>query len=89
LPGFFVPVTFIVYCQIADKKTPAISRCKIRSIRQLDGTRLNVVSVDPVKLTRYRQADNRYPKLALRHSQVYVASANIRGGMSIYKDIIA
>jgi len=27
--------------------------------------------------------------MALRHSQVYEASANIRGGMSIYADILA
>jgi len=47
------------------------------------------MSVDPVRRERYRQADNGYPKVALRHSQVYAASADIRGGMSIYAIIIA
>ena len=33
--------------------------------------------------------DNGYPNLALHHSWVYEAEANIRDGMSIYADIIA
>ncbi|MFC3393507.1 hypothetical protein ACFOGG_00905 [Brenneria rubrifaciens] len=42
------------------------------------------------KIIRWRQynlhleLDDRHLKLALRHSQVYEAEANIEGGMSIY-----
>jgi len=62
----------------------------IRSVRQPIGTRLNVMPCESNKVKHdIGWVDNWYRKMALRHSQVYEAYANIRGGMSIYTISIA
>lgn len=92
-PGFFMPANVQANEKVAinrqGKKNLPIGRYKYQVGKTTDWYPTQRGARDPIRPERYWLVGNRYHKVALRHSQVYEACANIKGGMSIYAVILA